>query len=229
MTKTAENVHAILDRADHLRRFGKSEGAISLYSDALALLDRSTSEDAFVAIHHLWGEALLDLGRSSEAREHFRIATGQAVPRENGRWAAIDRSESRAHLIERNLSYAMNCIERSLSYIPRSEIAERGASLGIKARILYARGDFTEGLELFGTADGLLQRGGNPYYELENLLEYIAALTIELTTGTDGLEWYLDALTRRARRRAGIFGGPTHQERATRQRLTIDEALHRVG
>lgn len=229
MTTTTQDVQPMLERADHLRWFGKSESAISLYSDALALIDPQASEEVFVVIHHLWGEALLDLGHTQAAREHFDIATGQAVPREKGRWAAIDRAESRAYLIERNLGRAMSFIERSLSYIPRSELAERGASLGMKARILCAQGNFTEGLELFGTADGLLRRGGNPYYELANLLEYIAALTIELVSGADELEWYLDELTRRGARRAGIFGGPTHQERVARQRLTIDEALHRAG
>lgn len=218
--------------AEILRIAGQSEPAIARYTE-IDQLSLAVTEEQLISLHHMWGVALLDLRETEEARAHFRKATNQRP--DNRKWAAIDRDYSRSYLIDGQLGQALHHIAKSVEYIPHSDLAERGASLGFTARILTAEaldyvshpdakfllGDSArlkalDALELFGTADALLARSENRHYELYNLIHFVEAVIAlrDIYDGDDGERRFVQAQVPRLIVLADSYGGPPHRHRA---------------
>lgn len=206
------------DAAEQARIQGDYGHAIELYTEAAGLADQSSAAD-LVALHHMWGVALKSAGQYEEALTHLRKASTLADTTRNSKtWAAIDRDLALLYLTTDSHGMAWSVIEKSLSYTTANDLAERGASLGAKARILLARGRINDALEHFGTADVLLQRSGNHHYELYNLMHFLEAI-IEHRLPFFEDNWadveFAEAQTPRLRALADTYGGPPHQERVT--------------
>lgn len=196
--------------AEILRSADLNEQAVDRYTE-IEQLGLAVTAEQRTSLHHMWGVALLGTSKTEEARSHLRKALDMRP--DQRRWAAIDRDLSRSYLIDGNLNPAEVQIDRSLEYIPLDDLPERGISLGFKARILIAKGKTLEALELFGTADALLQRGDNRHYELYNLLHYIETL-IRLEGGRIETIHSLGPMTDRVSELAEDNGGESHRARA---------------
>lgn len=207
------------EAAERARIMGDNKIAVELYAKAAAVVDENPVVNE-VDLHHMWGVALISLGRTEEARRHLRRA---ATMKPNQRhWAVIDRDLARSYYYENNLEIALIDIDRSLSYIPLDDIAERGASLGFKACILLAITQTEEALEIFGTADTLLQRSDNRHYELYNLLHFLEALLEHQLhpRAKAGERDFIQFQIPRLQALVEIFGGPPYQKRA--DKITAD-------
>jgi tetratricopeptide (TPR) repeat protein len=204
----------VFAEAEEARIRGDNEKAVELYQKAADLLDQSSTADP-IALHHMWGVALISLDRTDEAREH--LVTAKEMTRSVKTMAAIYRDLSRSHLVDGEMHIALMEIDRSLKCIPLNDLAELGASLGFKARILLKQGKIDRALEMFGTADVLLQRSSNRHYELYNLLHFLEALVEHRLPFFDD-NWadveFTEAQTPRLRALVETYGGSAHQERA---------------
>lgn len=203
------------EAAEQARIQGDYDLAIALYAIAAASNEEiSTANET--ALHHMWGVALLGTNDYAEANQHFELALDTAQYRDQH--AAILRDCSRGDMLNGDLERALEMIEVSLSIIRHTNFAERGASLGFQARILLERGEVIEALEIFGTADILLQRSDNRHYELYNLLHFLEAITGHRMSLEEfgGERDFARAQTPRLRALAETFGGPPHRDRAKR-------------
>jgi len=167
----------------------------------------------------MWGVALTSLGLTDEALGHLYMAYSRAkTANDHKLCAAIDRDMARANLIGENPGVALDLIVRSLFHTPPEDLAERGASIGVKARILLALGRYQEALEIFGMADVLLQRSDNRHYELYNLMHFMETVIehCDIYGGDDGARNFLQNQWRRLRTLAVSHGGRHHREQAER-------------
>lgn len=206
------------DAAEQARIQGDNAKAVLLYAEAASLAEYSSAADP-VALHHMWGVALISLGLTDEALGHLNMALSRANAANDFKLcAAIDRDMARANLMGENPSVALDLIVRSLFHTPREDLAERGASIGVKARILFALGRHQEALELFGTADVLLQRSENRHYELYNLLHFMETVIehCDIYGGDDRARNFLQNQWKRLRTLAVSHGGRHHREQAER-------------
>jgi tetratricopeptide (TPR) repeat protein len=224
-------LHAF-DAAEQARIQGDDAKAVLLYEEAASLAQYSSAAD-LVALHHMWGLVLIEIGETDEARNHLIIAMNDTRGEEHG---SVLKDYSRTYLIDGNLGSAETFIYRAIGRLPMSNLAERGASLGIKARILlagtermaspsetefllrdYLQDKYLEAFELFGTADVLLQRSENRYYELYNLLYFMEAIIehCDIYDGDDGARSFLQNQWRRLQALARDYGGAPHRERAS--------------
>lgn len=167
------------DAAEQARIQGDNAKAVLLYEEAASLAEYSSAADP-VTLHHMWGVALTSLGRLEDARQHLIRAEEHSSSTHNSvTWAAISRDLALLYLADGQPSRAISEIDKSLTYLSTedpSRIAERGASIGIKARILLVQNRIYTAREYFGTADALLQRSDNRHYELYNLMHFLEAL-----------------------------------------------------
>lgn len=203
------------EAAEQARIQGDYNLAIALYAIAAAS-NEEISTASETTLHHMWGVALLGTNDYAGANQHFELALDTAQYRDQ--YAAILRDCSRGDMLNGDLERALEIIEVSLSITRYINLAERGAGLGFKARILLAQANVTEALELFGTADVLLQRSDNRHYELYNLLHFLEAI-IEHRLSLEefgGERDFAQAQTPRLRALAEIYGGPPHRDRARR-------------
>jgi tetratricopeptide (TPR) repeat protein len=209
-SKHVDRYPELFEAAEQARIQGDNELAVRLYQEAGSLSEQSSAFDP-IALHHMWGVALISLGEFKKASHHLREASSRAgLQRRQKAWAAIDRDMAWLYLAIDAHGMAMTEIDKSLSYITANDIAERGASLGVKARILLARGRVNDALELFGTAAILLQRSSNRHYELHNGLHFATAL-VEHGSVEElaNLDLYFDRVGWLATR----YGGKPHRGR----------------
>ena len=203
------------EAAEQARIQGDYDLAIALYAIA-ATSNEEISTTNETTLHHMWGVALLGTNDYAGANQHFELALDTVQHLDQH--AAILRDCSRGDMINEDFERALEIIEVSLSITRRTNLAELGASLGFKARILLAQANVTEALELFGTADVLLQRSDNRHSELYNLLHFLEAI-IEYRLSLEefgGERDFAQAQTPRLRALAEIYGGPVHRDRARR-------------
>lgn len=202
------------DAAEQARIQGDNAKAVLLYEEAASLAEYSSAADP-VTLHHMWGVALTSLGQHEEADEHF--ADALLLTDDPAKIRAINRDGSRAALLRGDFGVAHELIDYAMGE-PTDDIAERGASMGFKARILLAEDKPEEALELFGTADALLQRSENRHYELYNLLHFMETVIehCDIYGGDDGARNFLQNQWRRLRALAVSHGGRHHREQAER-------------
>lgn len=206
------------DAAEQARIQGDNAKAVLLYEEAASLAEYSSAADP-VALHHMWGVALTSLGRLEDARQHLIRAEEHSSSTHNSvTWAAISRDLALLYLADGQPSRAISEIDKSLTYLSTedpSRIAERGASIGIKARILLVQNRIYTAREYFGTADALLQRSDNRHYELYNLMHFMEAL-VEHRFFEDNWTEIDFARNQVPRLRALVMnhGGLPHQQRA---------------
>ena len=203
----------IFEAAEQARIQGDYDLAIALYAIAAASNEEISTANK-TTLHHMWGVALLGTNDYAGANQHFELAldTVQYLDQH----AAILRDYSRGDMINEDFERALEIIEVSLSITRRTNLAELGASLGFKARILLAQANVTEALELFGTADVLLQRSDNRHYELYNLLHFLKAIIEHRLSleGCNGERDFARAQTPRLQALAETYGGLHHQKMA---------------
>lgn len=207
----AQNFAEIFAAAEQARIKDDNEAAEELYTKAEALLDSATEAEQ-VELHHMWGVVLTSLGQYEEADERF--ADALLLTDDPTKVRAINRDGSRAALLRGDFGVAHELIDYAMGE-PTDDIAERGASMGFKARILLAEDKINEALELFGAADVLLQRSDNRHYELYNLMHFLEAL-VEHRFFEDNWTEIGFARNQVPRLRALVmnYGGLPHQQRA---------------
>lgn len=193
----------VFEEANRLREAGLDTEAIPLYREALILADDSGQIEKWW-IHHMLGVSLINTIEFSMALKQFALAE---IDMPNSHRPALDRDRSRAYLRSMKFDDAMEAIELSLDFVEPSDLAERGASLGLKARILRMDGDSLEALEMFGTADWLLQRSDNRHYELCNLVHLIAGMVDQ-----EPESLVMEPLIARAQKLAAVYGRQAHQD-----------------
>lgn len=201
------------DAAEQARIQGDNAKAVLLYEEAASLAEYSSAADP-VTLHHMWGVALTSLGQHEEADEHF--ADALLLTDDPAKIRAINRDGSRAALLRGDFGVAHELIDYAMGE-PTDDIAERGASMGFKARILLAEDKPEEALEIFGMADVLLQRSDNRHYELYNLMHFLEALVeYRLPLFEDNwaeIQFARDQVSR-LRALAMNYGGLPRQQRA---------------
>lgn len=213
------------DAGERARLAGNYRWAVLRYGEAARRAYESPSAD-HVELHLQWGSTLLHLdpGLAFEGKAHLLEARRrgphifQAV--------AIDRELSHFFMLKHDMLSARTHIGRALA-AAAGDPAERGASLGYLARYRVAQGNVAEALELFGTADVLLQRGENRHYELDNLMHFLHFL-VEFRLGRedDNAErGFVQVQTARLISLAERYGGPPHRERAA---LILSDAFANV-
>ncbi len=199
------------EQGERARIAGDDKTAIDHYREALTLCEDSGQLEAW-RVHHMLGVSLTGAGQYKLADTYLEEAGIHAPISAMG---AILRDRARCIYLSGDTFSALGKIDESLNYIPRQNLAERGASYGIRARIQLARRFTHLALEGFGLADSLLQRGDNRRFELENLLDYLEALL-------DNGEWQF---ARRHIRRAMLlnlgYGNDSLGGRLTRIRMGI--------
>lgn len=202
--------------AESLRRVDKNQMAIEFY----ARIERECYPEDPAGrqrLHRMWGVALLGLGQIAAGTRKLLVALLECSnPREQ---AAVQRDLSRGYLLNGQLDAAEEAIDESIQAIPLDDLAERGISLGFKARILLADCKTLEALEMFGTADALLQRGSNRHYELYNLLHFLEALSEHETPFTPDEQpdvVFAETQVSRLKSLAETYGGTPHRDRAER-------------
>lgn len=202
------------DAAEQARIQGDNAKAVLLYAEAASLAEYSSAADP-VALHHMWGVALISLGQYEEADEQL----GKAIELSDDpiKTRIIDRDAARCALLSGDFGTAHELIGYAMGD-PTDDIAERGASMGFLARILLAEGKPEEALEIFGMADVLLQRSENRHYELYNLLHFMETVIehCDIYGGDDGARNFLQNQWRRLRALAVSHGGRHHREQAER-------------
>jgi tetratricopeptide (TPR) repeat protein len=201
------------DAAEQARIQGDNAKAVLLYEEAASLAEYSSAADP-VTLHHMWGVVLTSLGQHEEADEHF--ADALLLTDDPTKVRAINRDGSRVALLRGDFGVAHELIDYAMGE-PTDDIAERGASMGFKARILLAEDKPEEALEIFGMADVLLQRSDNRHYELYNLMHFLEALVeYRLPLFEDNwaeIQFARDQVSR-LRALAMNYGGLPHQQRA---------------
>lgn len=199
------------DAAEQARIQGDNAKAVLLYAEAASLAEYSSAADP-VALHHMWGVALISLGQYEEADEQL----GKAIELSDDpiKTRIIDRDAARCALLSGDFGTAHELIGYAMGD-PTDDIAERGASMGFLARILLAEGKPEEALEIFGMADVLLQRSENRHYELYNLMHFMEALVEHRFFEDNWAEIYFARnQVPRLRALAMNHGGLPHQQRA---------------
>lgn len=199
------------DDAEQARIQGDNAKAVLLYAEAASLAEYSSAADP-VALHHMWGVALISLGQYEEADEQL----GKAIELSDDpiKTRIIDRDAARCALLSGDFGTAHELIGYAMGD-PTDDIAERGASMGFLARILLAEGKPEEALEIFGMADVLLQRSENRHYELYNLMHFMEALVEHRFFEDNWAEIYFARnQVPRLRALAMNHGGLPHQQRA---------------
>ena len=199
------------DAAEQARIQGDNAKAVLLYAEAASLAEYSSAADP-VALHHMWGVALISLGQYEEADEQL----GKAIELSDDpiKTRIIDRDAARCALLSGDFGTAHELIRYAMGD-PTDDIAERGASMGFLARILLAEGKPEEALEIFGMADVLLQRSENRHYELYNLMHFMEALVEHRFFEDNWAEIYFARnQVPRLRALAMNHGGLPHQQRS---------------
>ena len=173
-----DQMSELLASADQLLWNGEDEAARELYEQATKGADPGLkSENAPLIKAYLGlGISLTNLDRYAEAEHALRRAIF-LLPDGMTR-IAITRAHAILHAKQRSISVAMTDLNAAVQMVPERCFAERGITFSTLGLVVLNDGRLLEALYYYGAADALLQRGDNSGYELENLLRFIRALTL---------------------------------------------------
>lgn len=173
-----DHITDLLQSADQLLWNGEDEAARQLYEQAIeqADPDQKRMNGPLIKAYLGLGISLTNLDRYADAEQALQCAIF-LFPDGMTR-IAISRAHAVLHAKQRHVTAAMRDLEAAIQMVPDRFLDERGITFSTLGLVVLSDGRLLEALYYYGAADVLLQRGDNSGYELENLLRFMRALTL---------------------------------------------------